>query len=151
MIARLCKIRWVLFVLWLPNSAQAADSLIYFSGAEQENFSENKVSAVLEIADKLVLEADDALRLIVTKKYVDELKSGRGIEIILEKEHQVVSEDHKHKHVFSRLLIPFCRDNSCENKPAWFLKGNAEMYYTPPYINTKGGKYIEEIKQLIAK
>ncbi len=115
-----------LSILGISNKAQA-NRLIYFSDGKQEELPEYKIGYVLQIIDKLVVSADDALRMIVTGGYVNELRSGKGIEIILDNEHWVRFADPKLNRSFTRFIVPFCNEQSCTNKPAEFLSGKSQV------------------------
>ena len=128
------------------------DSLIYYQNGKKEYISNDKMPKVLERIDALTTGIDDVLKLIVLEDTIDELKSEKCFEVILSKPREVKANDFsKQSFTYQRFLIPLCDGDTCSKNTAVFYFGNRNTYFSPPFINTKGGKYRDEIRKIIGK
>ena len=127
-----------------------ADELIYFNAGNQEKLSTEKLPEVLDAFDKIVAGTDDLYQLIVTPRHIREMKDQRqGIEILLSRTKQIQLK--KKTYEADRFLLLFCPEPVCEQKAATYYFGKNGDYFTPPYVNGKGGVYIDQIKKIIGK
>lgn len=147
--------RSVLFICLLAaiffsfNKANA-DGLIYFNAGSQEQISTEKLPEVLDILDKIIAGTDDLYELIVTSNHIRQMKEQRqGIEVLLSQTKHIQLK--KSVYEADRFLLLFCKDAGCEQRGVTFYFGKNGDYLTPPYINSTGGIYIDQIKKIIGK
>jgi len=140
----------VLLVIFFSFGKAKAEKLIYFNAGNQEELSTEKLPEVLDAFDKIVAGTDDLYQLIVTPRHIREMKDQRqGIEILLSRTKQIQLK--KKTYEADRFLLLFCSEPVCEQKNATFYFGQNGDYFTPPYVNSKGGVYIDQIKKIIGK
>lgn len=127
-----------------------ADDLIYYQNGQSEKLSADRMPKILTISDELISNIDDAFSLIVTDKTIDELKNGRCLEIILSDKREVKPNDFiQQGFTYHKLLLPIYDDERSMASVLYF--GNQKAYYTPPYVNKNGRKYLDEIMKIIGK
>lgn len=140
----------VIFItLAYPFNVQA-DSLIYYQNGQYEKLSVDRMPEIIKIVDDLAKDIDDALKLIVMKDTIDELKNKKCLEVILSNDRKVKPNAFlKQGFTYSKFLIPFCDGELCSSGSVFYF--GDEDYFTPPFINKRGGKYRDKIREIIGK
>ncbi|MBQ8482645.1 MAG: hypothetical protein IJ532_08990 [Alphaproteobacteria bacterium] len=127
-----------------------AGELIYYENGQSERLSDDNISEITKIIDELVSGVDDALKLIVMDDTIDELKRKKCLEIILSDKREVQPNEFiQQGFAYYKLLLPIYEGERVTSAILYF--GNEKVYYTPPYVNKDGRKYIDEIRKIIGK
>lgn len=126
----------------------AAETMVaYFDHGQYFAAPASAAEQLDTIADEILYGADNTHKKAISEDLIEAVKQATtGIEIIYDTEKQVAA--YGQILYIDRMLIPFCPAQSCADQPAILYLGRSE-YFSPVYINSKGGSYLDKLKQII--
>ncbi len=123
------------------------DKVVYYENGVAKNITIDNKKALITLIRELIKGTDDCLRLIVTRNIIDDEKQKRCLEILFKDEISVIKNNGE-KLSFSKILISLNNDDETNDySPVVFYCGK-KVYFTPPYINSKGVEITNKIKIL---
>ncbi len=136
----------ILTACGLAKTAAAEAMVAYFDHGQYFAAPASAAEQLDTIADEMLYGADNTHKKAISEDLIEAVKQATtGIEIIYDAEKQVAV--YGQILYIDRMLIPFCPDQSCADQPAILYLGRGE-YFSPIYINSKGGAQLDKLKQI---
>lgn len=123
------------------------DKIIYYDNGVPRDVIIDNSNHIIDLVRELVKGTDDSFRLIVTKSTIDNAKKKICVEVNLVNEISVSMNNGKSLS-FSKILIMFKNEDGIKKSSSALFYCGKNVYYTPPYINSKGASLAEEIKRI---
>ena len=123
------------------------DKVVYYEKGVSTNLVIDNPNILFDLVRELVKGTDDSFRLIVTKSTIDNAKQKRCVEITFANEINVSMNNGKSLS-FSKILISLKNDDEHNDNSSVVFYCGKKVYFTPPYINSKGAKIADEIMRL---
>ena len=131
----------------LANTAAAETMVAYFDHGQYFAAPASAAEQLDTVADEMMYGADNTHKKAISEDLIEAVKQATtGIEIIYDAEKQVAV--YGQILYIDRILIPLCPSASCAKEPAVFYLGRG-TYFSPIYINSKGGTQLDKLKQII--
>lgn len=147
------KVFFLIMAAWIGSvQTAAADQQItvrHFDNGKYYDVNPRKFNRFDIIVDEMLYAADDIMHRQVSDAMVAAVRQKReGVEIILSEDREVAAFGRTI--IIRKMLVPLCPQRTCVDEPAVIYVGRDE-YFSPAYINSGGGAYLDQLRELIYK